>query len=90
MQIGCKLCTNEAQLYSVAEKNIFCHMDNKRRISRTLSNQKWLSEGFQSLQLKRKKSMQILLLTDSAMITQLEKVYRKAVKDIPGFMETFR
>lgn len=59
MQIECKLFTNEAQLYSVAGKNIFCRMDNKRCISHTLSNQKWLSEGPQTLYLTMKKSMHI-------------------------------
>lgn len=90
MQIECKLFTNEAQLYSVAGKNIFCCVDNKRCIAHMLSNQKWLSEGPQSLYVKIKKSMHILLLTDSAVITQLEKVNIKEANSIPGFIEMLR
>lgn len=54
MQIECKLGTNEAQLYSVAEKNIFRSVHNKRRTAHACSNQKWLSEGPRALYQKQR------------------------------------
>lgn len=43
-----------------------------------------------ALDLKMKKSMHALLLTDSAVITWLENVNSKAANCIPGVTRTFR